>query len=164
MKCNYCDKPATIFLTQFINKKLKKICLCESCSTNKDIIEKEELTEILQQSPIEPSLSEGLPEPLSELTCHCGFTVNDLTQTGRLGCPACYEVFGSILEDRISSMHRGDKHSGKEIAIPLDLTSLMKKKKKLSDALDSAINNEEFEKAAQLRDEMNSLITKIAEL
>jgi len=146
MKCDYCDDPATIFLSQLTNEKLKKICLCESCSKNKEIIEKEQLNEILQQTSDESPASVE-PEPSLEITCECGFTMNDLTKTGRLGCPKCYVVFENVLSSTTPSIE-----------------SLLKKKNKLSSALDNAIENEEFEKAAQVRDEMSSLNEKIAQL
>ena len=37
MKCDVCDKEATVFLTQIINGQMTTVNLCESCSKEKGV-------------------------------------------------------------------------------------------------------------------------------
>ena len=35
MQCDFCDKKATVFLTQLVEGEMKKMCLCEECAEEK---------------------------------------------------------------------------------------------------------------------------------
>jgi protein arginine kinase activator len=50
----------------------------------------------------------------------CGFTQADFKKTGRLGCSACYDVFGESLESMLKNMHKGSEHVGKSAREPFE--------------------------------------------
>lgn len=163
MNCNYCDNTATVFLTQVLENELKKICICEECAADKEIMEKEGLGQFLGDDLIphdapqeQDTQQQDLPvDDLPDITCECGFSLADLSATGRLGCSHCYETFAVILGDRISSLHRGSLHRGKELVRPVTPEYLKKTILQTQNALEVAVDKEDFEQAAKLRDQLD---------
>jgi len=95
--------------------------------------------------------------PVTELTCSaCGFTQSQFKKTGRLGCGACYDLFIEELAPMLRNMHPCLVHVGK---MPRRFAQEQKKQestKLLQEQLQKAIAAEEYEKAAQLRDELRA--------
>ncbi len=91
------------------------------------------------------------PSTSDEICPACGYTLADFEQTGIFGCDVCYSTFGediSILLRRIhgSSQHIGSRPKSKRVILPeSDL-------EKLRHDLSQAIQQEQFETAAKLRD------------
>jgi protein arginine kinase activator len=87
----------------------------------------------------------------------CGITHQEFKKGGRLGCEACYHVFRPVLDPLLDGMHAGTRHLGKvpagsESRIHFE-QSIGELKKKLQDA----VEKEDFEEAASLRDELRDL-------
>ena len=80
----------------------------------------------------------------------CGATVNDIIRTGKIGCAKCYEIFQNELDQIIKSIHGNVTHTGRA---PGELGKMNTLKKELKEA----INLQEFEKAAVLRDKIKNL-------
>ncbi len=93
-----------------------------------------------------------------ELECPtCGFAQADFKKTGRLGCSTCYTVFAEPLEGMLKQMHKGTQHIGKvpkALRAKLDTT---KQRERLNTQLKKAIETENYEEAAQLRDQLKEL-------
>jgi protein arginine kinase activator len=91
------------------------------------------------------------PSTADDICPACGYTLADFEQTGIFGCDVCYSTFHediSALLRRIhgSSQHIGSRPKSKRVILPeSDLH-------KLREELASAIQNEQFETAAKLRD------------
>jgi protein arginine kinase activator len=158
MKCQFCNEPATVHLTQIVGGKMQKIDLCEKCAKEKGVADPTgfSLADML--------LGLGAAEQMkgtsvtSELVCpQCGFTQPDFKKTGRLGCALCYETFGEGLGAILKDMHKGTSHKGK---IPTRLARnqvFETQMKELRTNLQRAISDEKYEEAAQLRDQINQL-------
>jgi len=105
-------------------------------------------------------LVEGAGPPAEEdnLACsQCHLTYGEFKKTGRLGCSSCYKSFARELVPLMRRIHGSTSHVGKFPA-SLDKTSrALREVKRLRDALRQAIAQEEFEKAAQLRDELKTV-------
>lgn len=87
----------------------------------------------------------------------CGFTIQDISNTSRLGCPECYDCFKKELEPFIVGFHKANKHVGK---IPQNKPVKIIPVKSIDDLkkdLMEAIKKEDYETAAKLRDEINKL-------
>lgn len=163
MKCDSCQEKATVFFTQVAEGKLKKFVLCETCAEAKGITDPDGMLmadEILaggQPGEGNEHLS-SLPAIDSLAKClNCGFTLTDLQKVGRLGCPDCYRTFAGEIARRLPSMHKGQVHAG---YMPAGLAQQQALKAQLSDLkadLESAISEEDFEKAAKLRDQLQEL-------
>jgi protein arginine kinase activator len=92
------------------------------------------------------------------LKCNkCGMTIEEFQGTGKLGCSACYDTFGENLKPLIRRLHGSLEHTGK---IPSRLSrgvSITREIARLKELLNKAIEREEYEKAAEIRDKIKSL-------
>ena len=115
-------------------------------------------------------LSAALPARSGATHCKlCGSTMNDIKKSGKVGCADCYELFLSELMPTIRSIHGNTEHIGKRPVIEYTKVDDGKKEKKSEPAdhldelkaeLKKAIENENFERAATLRDEIKKLEAK----
>ena len=154
MKCHHCDKQATVHLTQILNWQMHKMALCESCAQAKGVTNSENLSISNLMDKVELEVdSRG-----TTMVCEsCGTTHQEFKKGGRLGCEACYHVFRPVLDPLLDGMHAGTKHLGKipagsESRIQFE-QSIHSLKKELKDA----VEKEDYEKAAELRDKLRDL-------
>ena len=98
------------------------------------------------------------PEPAAdpEPPCpHCGATLQDFRETGRLGCADCYRAFGEPLRELLRRLHGSAHHTGRAYQGPGEPASPpVESTAALQARLERAIANEQFELAAQLRDRL----------
>jgi len=91
----------------------------------------------------------------TEARCpRCGFTQADFKKSGRLGCPECYRTFAEALEGLLKTMHKGTRHVGKAPESLRASRDLSDRIRALQKRLAKAIEAEDFEQAAVLRDEI----------
>ena len=158
--CDNCgSKPATVNLTQIENNEMSSYHLCEDCAAQKGL----EATTEPSSSPLPDFLAQIGDEPReeedSDNECSfCGLMFAAFRETGRLGCPHCYETFEAHLRRLLRRVHGGTKHVGK-IYLPPDPTvsEIEKQMEALRRRLNRAVEAEDFERAAELRDQMRSL-------
>jgi protein arginine kinase activator len=94
----------------------------------------------------------------AELKCsRCGFTQADFKKSGRLGCPECYKTFSEGLSGLLKTMHKGTRHVGKAPETMRHATENADRLKSLQKKLEKAIESENFEEAAHLRDEIKQV-------
>jgi len=93
-----------------------------------------------------------------ELVCpQCGFTQPDFKKTGRLGCPQCYVTFSEGLGVILKDMHKGILHKGKVPSRALRAQEYQNRLKALHANLQTAVQSENYEQAASLRDQITHL-------
>ena len=84
--------------------------------------------------------------------------MKDFRSTGRLGCAHCYQAFETSLRDLLRRVHNSARHVGRRYEAPAppksETLSLLGE---LRQRLRRAIENEEFELAADLRDRIRVL-------
>ena len=154
MKCHHCDKQATVHLTQILNGQMHKMDLCESCAQAKGVTNPENLSisSLMDKVDLEETPTEAT------MVCEsCGITHQEFKKEGRLGCEACYHVFRPVLDPLLDGMHAGTQHLGK---IPSGSESRVKFEQSVEDLkkqLLKAIEDEDFESAAELRDQLKAL-------
>jgi protein arginine kinase activator len=159
--CENCKEPATIHLTQIINGVVHKIDLCAKCPNAKNIDDPTGFS--LADQLLGLGAAEEMKANGDELACpKCGFTQNDFKKSGRLGCPVCYETFRQGLEPLLRNMHRGTSHKGKIPARHQDAKELRNRLDSLESELKKAIDKEDYEGAASLRDRIRELEIKLA--
>jgi protein arginine kinase activator len=155
MLCCVCkEKEATVHLTQIVGDKMQKVDLCKQCAEKKGVNDPTgfSLADLLLGLGASQEMEQATG---SDLRCpHCGFTQADFKKTGRLGCAGCYEVFGEGLESLLKSMHKGTRHVGKAPAARQKVRVNRQKLESLQAELTQAIQAEDFERAAELRDEI----------
>ena len=159
MLCEICGKKeATVHLTEIVNDKMTKLHLCEDCAKEKgsEMEEHFGLNDLLAGladlgATIEPEMMEMIKCP------SCGFTYQDFKKVGRLGCGECYEAFKKHLVPLLKRIHGADRHVGK---VPLMVGKTVKDTRTLQELrmrLEKAIQTEQFEEAARLRDQIKEL-------
>jgi protein arginine kinase activator len=161
MQCDVCgEKDATVFLTQIVEGKMQKVNLCESCSKSKGVNDPTgfALADLLLGLGAAQQLEKGP----GALKCPvCGFTQADFKKTGRLGCSECYTTFADGLSAMLANMHKGVVHVGKAPGNRAKKRELNAKMKTLQSDLDDAVATEQYEKAADLRDEIRRIESEI---
>ncbi|MCK9217421.1 MAG: UvrB/UvrC motif-containing protein [Firmicutes bacterium] len=162
MICDNCGKRvATVHITKIENGKKTDFHLCEQCAISENTISintsfsiSDLLTGILNNTeyfPLKFDFQEELKCPV------CGLSYNRFRETGRFGCSNCYKTFGDRLNPLFRRLHGNINHLGK---IPVRTGGKMKKVReieKLKAALNFAVKNEEYEKAAEIRDRIKEL-------
>jgi protein arginine kinase activator len=164
MICCICkEKEATVHLTQIVGDKMQKVDLCEECAKTKGVNDPAgfSLADLLlglgASQEIEQSAAGG------EIRCErCGFTQTDFKKSGRLGCPECYRTFSEALEGLLKTMHKGTRHVGKVPEALRQARDLTDRIKLLQKKLTKAIQEEDFEQAAILRDEIKQTSSRLS--
>jgi protein arginine kinase activator len=161
MVCDNCGSTAAVVhLTQIVNNQMSTHRLCERCAAEKGLESAPEptsfpLTDFLAQMGKDPAVD--AESPATECS-FCGLTFKDFRETGRLGCPHCYETYAPHLQRLLRRVHGGTQHVGK-VYLPPDPTAseLQRRLEGLRRKLNRAVDSEDFERAAELRDQIRSL-------
>lgn len=159
MTCDVCKtNQATVFLTQIVDGKMQKVNLCESCSKEKGVTDPTgfALADLLLGLGAAQEIEKG---GSSEKCPVCGFSQGDFKKTGRLGCAHCYETFDEGLASLLKAMHKGVAHVGKIPARLIKSMRLDAEMKQLHQNLESAVAEENYESAAEIRDQIKQLET-----
>ena len=152
MKCEACrTRPATVH-------KLAggggARWLCEQCAA---VVEHNGWSATESPATGDAFLVDDLTGSADGVCPACGWTAARFRTTQRLGCPACYAAFRSLLMPLLGRLHRHVSHLGKaprqEGAQPGRLATITRTRA----ALEKAIAAEDFEEAANLRDRIHSL-------
>ena len=159
-KCHICGKRASISLTQIINGQVSELALCEDCAKKNGLFDPGTLSFAEKFFPEEfKARVDKLVRELTERVCDgetsggddvlvrcpaCGFELPVFRKTGRLGCPTCYTVFAREL-----SLESASDVSEYEEEVD--------EKARLETELREAIEREDYEAAAQLRDRIRNL-------
>lgn len=165
MLCQNCGKHEAVFhYTSNINGNVTEQHLCSECASalgydNIPVLHSQDIF----GSMLSDMFGTFLPQHTSSsyngvLACPlCGATARDISKTGKAGCANCYDVFSDMLNPYIRRIHGNVQHSGK---IPESAGSELKEKRELEQLrgqLKSAIDAQEFEKAAELRDKIKAI-------
>jgi len=165
MLCSICkEKEAKFHYTNIAGDKVQKVDLCEECAKSKGMENPtgfsfaDELFGLGAAQEIDQAAGEtGLKCPA------CGFTQSDFKKAGRLGCAECYQTFAGPLEGLLKTMHKGTRHVGKVPESFRQSRNLSDRLKSLKKKLAKAIEAEDFEQAAVLRDEIKQVTTPAAD-
>ena len=152
-------------LTQIVGDKMQKVDLCEECAKAKGVNDPAgfSLADLLLGLGASQEMEQASGG--GDVKCpHCGFTQGDFKKAGRLGCSECYVTFADGLESLLKSMHKGIKHLGKTPQSLQQSRDLSDKLKSLQKKLDKAVESEDFEQAAVIRDEIKNTKEKLTEL
>lgn len=158
--CQSCkEAKATVHITDTVPEKRERH-LCQSCAEREGVIIKQtpQTTSAILQEFIKQKT--GLTGGDDQTCPKCGLTFKEFRLKGQLGCPNDYEVFRSLLTPMIERAHQGaTQHVGK---VPASATKGVQKEAglyKLRRQMQEAIDQERYERAARLRDEIRTLET-----
>jgi protein arginine kinase activator len=161
--CEQChEREAVIHLTQIVNEQVTTLHLCERCAAEKGV----ESPGAVAKTPLGTFLAamgKGLPEtapaPRSTEVCgRCGASLKDFHESGRLGCPDCWRTFEIPLRDLLRRLHGSTHHLGERYAeTALPPVGGRIEAAELREQLRLAVETENFELAAELRDQLRVL-------
>ncbi|MFC1544014.1 UvrB/UvrC motif-containing protein [Gemmatimonadota bacterium] len=164
MLCEDCrQRVATVIYTE-VTEGVKEVRhLCRQCVEERGIHAPDLKNPLDNELPMEgvggvPDTDNGVAggdEDDGPLCEHCGWSWGRFQKTGRLGCPACYDTFQEELKGLLRQVHGSNEHLGKsyegaDYEETEDIAALQQ-------ALDGAVKEEEFERAAGLRDRIRRL-------
>jgi protein arginine kinase activator len=170
--CQSCNqKDASVHITKVVNGVKSDMHLCEECARQS------------QELNINPAFTFGVPLSLQNLmdgffesmtsphkkivhetVCPvCNKTFSDFRRSGRLGCGSCYKSFKDNMTSLVRRIHGNIEHTGKVPKRTGGVLKIRREVESLKEQLQLLVANEEFEKAAKLRDEIRELESKINE-
>lgn len=159
MMCQKCGKnTASVHLKQSINGIVYEEYLCAKCADNTNTFFSAG-ADFGNDSLFGALFSGGRQNGSgNRLTCPlCGSTSRDIQRNGKAGCAKCYEVFRTELKNAAYRIHGGAQHVGRAPGTDREEMELQAKLDELRERQHQAIEVQDFELAAKLRDEIKSL-------
>ena len=161
MSCDQCrEREAVIHLTQIVNDQVTTLHLCERCAAEKGVESPASVTKTPLGTFLAAMGKEAeAPAPRSADTCaRCGGTLQDFRESGRLGCPECWRAFEAPLRDLLRRLHGSTHHMGERYGERHAAAGRPKVEvADLRERLRAAVESENFELAAELRDRLRVL-------
>jgi len=164
MKCQKCNhREANTHIKKVVNGEYTEYMLCSECAhamgyDNVFDLEMPDMFGGLLQS----FFGGALPARSGASRCPvCGSTYGDITNTGKVGCANCYDAFYEELLPSIKRIHGNTQHSGK-VPQSIEYTEVKKDEEceneleRLKHELKKAIDEQNFELAAELRDKIKA--------
>ncbi|AOY75140.1 UvrB/UvrC motif-containing protein [Clostridium formicaceticum] len=162
MVCQECNsRKATVHMTKIIQGKKEEVHLCEQCAKVKDTLNFDNAFSIhnflagLLDVTKDPQLK---AQYSTSVQCsQCGMTYDRFKQIGRLNCDQCYKEFKTNLAPLIRKVHGNLQHTGK---VPKRAGGIIRLKREVNELklqLKEAIDQQAFERAAELRDHIKQL-------
>jgi protein arginine kinase activator len=151
-KCEECGKnPASVHLTQISANGTVVSHLCEECAREKGI------SITLGETAKPEQAQERASDEPDKMCANCGLLFSMFRERGRLGCRKCYTSFADDIDKMLTQMHGSCVHHGKRYSRVGDICGSTADIARLRSELERAVENEDFEEAARLRDTINAL-------
>jgi protein arginine kinase activator len=161
MLCENCrENDAVVNLTTIKDNVVTQQHLCEKCAAAKGV----ETSVTPKQHPLISEIMNDVHQKAQlggddARECHfCGATTRDFRATSRLGCARCYTAFERHLRELLRKLHGTPRHVGRSYVPPAsELLERVGSTAQLRERLRRAIDTEQFELAAELRDRLRSV-------
>ena len=167
MLCQICGKnPSTVHFTEIHDNKMSEIHVCERCAEERSIQPGAkkgtfDLADLLTH--MADSMTTNDEERVGNVSCpRCGLRYSAFKETGRLGCAECYTAFRLQLRPLLRRIHGDTRHRGKAPTRDGEGARRTRQIHRLHDELQRAVEREEFEHAASIRDEIRRLEGELA--
>ena len=165
MLCQICGKnAASVHFTEINDNKMSELHVCERCAEEKGMHtpaqqHKFEIADLL--AGMVDAMTQTDEERVGHVQCpRCGMAYSAFKETGRLGCAECYQAFQFQLRPLLRRIHGDTRHKGKSPARDGEGVSRSRQMQRLHDELQRAVEREEFERAASIRDDIRRLETE----
>ena len=158
MLCQMCNKAqATIHLTEIVNNQKKEVHLCEKCAEKQGVVKTQ-----MSIADFLAGLASGgktkAKEQLPDIRCpSCGMSLSEFQSGGRFGCASDYGAFRERIMPLIEKIHDATQHVGKMPARTDREVAREKSLCQLQAELKRAVDREEYEEAAGIRDRIREL-------
>ena len=166
MLCQQCkQREATTHIQRVVNGRAEEFHLCASCAREAGLANLMpnfgvHLSDLFSGF-LGSSLQQAQPQRMPAARCgFCGSSLREITQSGRAGCAQCYEPFRDALEPALQRIHGALEHKGKTPEADPAVQSHRQAEQqiaRLREEIAAAVGEEDYERAAQLRDEIRRL-------
>lgn len=156
MLCQKCQKnPANVKIIKNINGNVMELHLCSDCAASENI----KFPSFPADELFSAFFKDFTPQlETDELRCPtCEMTYREFKNLGKFGCSDCFAAFDKYIDAMLKSIHGNIEHVGK---LPQRTAAPLKVKREIDDLkyeLRKAVEEENFEQAAQLRDRIKAL-------
>lgn len=156
MLCDNCGKePAKVHYKEMKDNEITEYHLCEKCALEKGI-QIPHKKKAFSIADIPALMAEDVSADVGACKT-CGLSYREFRDTGRLGCSDCYNAFKDQLKPLLRRIHGSNAHMGKS---PRVSQGAFRKRREIEDLkveLSRAIDSEDFERAAEIRDRIKEL-------
>ncbi len=160
-KCEICGKnEAVIHVQQIMGSETIELKMCERCAQEKGIAGGDKTLELSITELLTGLLnitSEVKSEQKNQICTNCGLTYNDFQKEARLGCSECAQVFRKEIHALLENLTGTHQHRGKYPKKLREFKKLLIDKAEIKQKLQEAIQREDYEGAAVLRDKIHDL-------
>jgi len=147
--CQICkQRPAKVHYTEIVNNSMVSLDLCAECAEEKGI-------------DVQSTAPYGLGDLVAGLIDSA--VAGEMDKIGRFGCPDCYTSFEAQIAPMLRQIHGAAQHQGKAPPDHERRTVVRERVTGLRDELARAVEAEDYERAAQIRDEIRQLEDKPVE-
>lgn len=163
--CQLCNKnPATVHLTDIQNNVKREVHMCEQCAAKKGFAIGQSIS-LPDLAPAGSAVDRVIEGAQNDLACDvCGITWSEFRARGRFGCAHDYDVFRERLNPLLQDIHaRAERHVGKSPRSGGEQGRLQRELMDCRRRLRDAVEREEYEAAAKLRDELRTLEGRLYE-
>src|SRR5688572_6876764 len=158
MQCQNCHKnPAQLHFTNVQDNRMTEVHLCRACAEERGLVgtpppPKFSIADLI--ATMVDSMSPTDEDRVGAVQCPtCGMHYTSFRDTARLGCADCYVAFASKLKPLLRRIHGSTRHVGKAPATQDETTvSPARALQRLHEELQRAVEREDFESAAEIRD------------
>src|SRR5687768_11636250 len=137
MLCDNCgERDASVHLTTIVNNEVRQQHLCERCAAERGV-----------ETTVAPK------HPLGDFLHAVQTQLATPAETGRWGCARCYTAFEVSMRELLRRVHGNSRHGGRGYQPPQpEMDERATILGELKERLRRAIESEQFELAADLRD------------
>lgn len=161
MLCQNCQKrTANVHITQIINNKKIEKYLCEQCANEKSKFGfgPVNMNDFLSGFIVAGNDDSRVDIEPRDASCEiCGMSFEDFRKTGKMGCSSCYQSYGEKMKPILKRLNGNIEHTGKTPARISKVLEVSKEIERLKMMLGKAIQTEEYEKAAEIRDRIKEM-------
>jgi protein arginine kinase activator len=156
-KCRRCTKTASLHITEIRDGKAVALHLCDTCA--REYLEKTTESPEVAFKDLASKLDELIATAADSIAAcpECGITFNEFRESGRFGCAHDYTEFLPELIPLLDNIHEDTQHTGKRPRRGVMGTQEQARLVQLRNSLRAAIEAEDYESAAMLRDQITDI-------
>jgi protein arginine kinase activator len=160
MLCDFChEREAVFFIEQVGPSSRRKLNICMECAVKRGITpDPQSLEKSVGGLFAELSnVSKQIAEEDTRVCPVCGTSLASIRKTNRLGCPECYSIFKKEIADMLKSVGQTGSYTGSMPRRLATFRSVLTDRIELQSKLETALKNEDYEKAAIYRDYLRAI-------